>query len=310
MLPQLHVSDGLLWRSVKVPPNEEVTVPVIPSSLVSAVVSDAHCKTGHAGWEAVYQLLRSRCFFAHMRVTCQRYVSECGQCRAANPAGDPPVPRTRPVIPNEPRNVVQMDTLELSVSSSSGYHCVLVCFDTFSRWAEVVPLRNHDAKSVAEAFVQVCTKWGPPAVIRCDNSTEFTEFVSATVQAVEVVVKHGAVRHPESQGAAERFNRTLLTLIRKVLAESDGWMSRTAEQIEEEAARIQDYIEEEMSAADRACARVVRPEIQNWRQCHVPPVRESTKAEATIPAWLDCSEDRITVDCGYPTLSAWCGKTG
>ena len=38
-------------------------------------------------------------------------------------------------------------------------------------------------------------------------------------------MRHGAVRHPQSQGSVERFNRTLLTLIHKVLDPEDDWQS-------------------------------------------------------------------------------------
>ena len=34
-------------------------------------------------------------------------------------------------------------------------------------------------------------------------------------------VHHGAVRHPQSQGAAERFNQTLVMLIRKTVQSCD-----------------------------------------------------------------------------------------
>ena len=101
---------------------------------------------------------------------------------------------------------------------------MLVCVDAFTKWVEVVPLKCHDASSVAAAFVSVCATWGAPEVVRCDNGTEFVNaIVSALFKAFGVKVQHGAVRHPQSQGSVERFNRTLLTLIRKKLDGSDDW---------------------------------------------------------------------------------------
>ena len=72
------------------------------------------------------------------------------------------VPPTRPVSPSGPREVVQLDTLELGPSRSGRYHCVLVCVDTFTKWVEVQPLERHDAQSVAAAFVSICCRWGAP----------------------------------------------------------------------------------------------------------------------------------------------------
>ena len=52
-----------------------------------------------------------------------------------------------------------MDTLELGSSRSGRFHCVLVMIDPFMKWVEVVPLKRHDAASVAAAFLSVCVRW-------------------------------------------------------------------------------------------------------------------------------------------------------
>ena len=222
---QLCVINGAVHRSVKVPPSDVVSVPVIPPSLTQQVLTAAHQVTGQAAWDAMYKLLRTRCFFPRIAVACQEYIQRCIACNAANPQSSESVPPSRPVSPSGPWEVVQLDTLELGPSRSGRYHCVLVCVDTFTKWVEVQPLERHDAQSVAAAFVFICCRWGAPQVVRSDIGTEFRNaLVSAVYKAFEVTVAHGAVRHPQSQGAAERFNQTLLTTIRKVLSESDDWV--------------------------------------------------------------------------------------
>ena len=223
VVSQLHVRDGILMRSVKVPPNEVVDVPVLAEKLQQQAIAVAHAKTGHGSWESTHRLLSARCYFPGQASKVQQYVQDCGQCRAANAQGAEVAQPSRPVSPGGPWRVVQMDTLELG-PSRNGYHCVLVCVDLFTKWAEVVPLKAHDAKSVASAFVDICARWGAPEVVRSDNGTEFVnEVVEALYTTFGVHVRHGAVRHPASQGGVERFNRTLLTMLRKVHAESVDW---------------------------------------------------------------------------------------
>ena len=225
---QLTISGGLLVRSVKLPPDEVVEVPVLPSELEQRALEAAHVNTGHGSWEATQQLLRSQCYFPNQAAKTQAYVQECGPCRAANAKGSQSVSPSRPVMPGAPWRVVQVDTLELG-PSRTGHHCVLVCYDVFTKWAEVVPLKSHNAKSVAAAMVEVCARWGPPEVIRSDNGTEFVNaMLEALYDTFGVVVRHGAVRHPQSQGAAERFNRTLLTMLRKIHEESIDWKADLA----------------------------------------------------------------------------------
>ncbi|XP_065191877.1 uncharacterized protein K02A2.6-like [Sycon ciliatum] len=219
---KLVVEDGVLKRSIKLPLGEIVNVPVIAKSLESSVLTHSHTLTGHGCRETMYRFLRERCFVADLASKCQKFVTSCRECCAANPRRGESVPPARASIAEGPWNIVQIDTLELGAATD--YHCVLVSYDTFTKWVEGVPLRRHDAKSVASAFVNVCARWGPPSVVRCDNCTElFNQVTSALYDAFGVTVKRGAVRQPQSQGAAERFNRTLLNLIRKTLGDADDW---------------------------------------------------------------------------------------
>ena len=222
--PQLRVRDGVLYRSIKLPPaNEACEVPVIPSLLEQDALRIAHENTGHGSWEVVHEMMRQQCYLPGMARKCQEFVGLCDSCAAANPAAGGHASPTRPEVPARPWQVVAIDTLELG-PSRAGFHCVLVCTDMFTRYVEVIPLKHHDAKSVAEAFASVCCRWGPPEVVRSDNGTEFVNAVmDALYLAFGVEVKHGAVRHPQSQGSVERFNRTLLTLIRKVHSQSNDW---------------------------------------------------------------------------------------
>ena len=226
---QLQVQDGVLQRSVKLPPNDVKCVPVLPAALEERAVRAAHQVSGHSGWEATWQLLRSQCHFLGMGQRCQAFVSGCSSCQAANPRRGEATEPTRPVSANGPWDVVHIDTLELGVNRSGRYHCVLVCVDAFTKWVEVVPLKRHDGICVARAFVDVCSRWGPPRVVRSDNGTEFKNAVMSSVyEAFGVHFCYGAARHPQSQGVAERFNQTLLTLVRKVLDEAHDWEQELA----------------------------------------------------------------------------------
>ena len=221
---QLVMGDELLCRNVKLPLEGTVSVPVIPKSLEDDVLHAAHVNSGHASWETMYRMLRCRCYFPHLASACQQYVSQCARCAAANPRQGPTVPPTRADIPGRPWGEVAIDVLELGPDQSARYHCVLVCIDVFTKWLEVVPLRRHDGPSVAAAFTSICRRWGAPDVIRVDNGSEFSNaIVSSLFRLLGAKVCAGATRHPQSQGAVERANRTILGLIRKVLEYSSDW---------------------------------------------------------------------------------------
>ena len=220
---QLAIEDGVLLRSVKLPVDGVVSVPVIPDVLIPDVLKAAHCNSGHAAWDTMYEMIRSCCYFPGIAAACQEYVAECTQCATANPRKGPMVSATRASIPGRPWGEVVIDVLELGADHGSE-HCVLMCVDTFTKWVEVVPLKRHSADSVAAAFISLCERWGAPDIIRTDNGTEFRNvIVDSLFRLMGVRVQHGAVHHPQSQGSAERANRTLIGLIRKVLEPSSDW---------------------------------------------------------------------------------------
>ena len=225
---QLVVSDGMLMRSVRLPTMEIKVVPAIPASLTEQLVEKAHSQSGHSSWQTTWKMLRESCYWPYMAEACQEYVAACQACAIANPQCGEAAQPGRPSVPSGPWSTVYIDTLELGGCTGGGqYHCVLVCTDAFTKWVEVVPLRHHNARSVAAAFLSVCTRWGPPDVIRCDNGKEFVNAImSALFDYFGTTARHGAVRPPQSQGAVERFNQTLLTLIRKTLDLEGDW--RTA----------------------------------------------------------------------------------
>ena len=201
---QLLVRDGLLHKSIKLPTNEVVVVPVLAEPLERRAIHKAHADTGHASREVVRRFLHQRCYFPNMASKCEEAIQECTACGMANPRRGDSVRPTRPAMPNGPWSTVSIDTLELGASQSGRFHCVLVCIDHFTKWVEVVPLKRHDAASVASAVLSVCPRRGPPEVTRCDNGSEFVNaVVDALFKAFGVNVQHGAVRHSQSQGTAE-----------------------------------------------------------------------------------------------------------
>ena len=224
MKSQLVVDECLLCRSAKLPVDGEVVVPVIPATLEQQALCGVHETAGHCTSSSMHDLLPAECYFPGMAKACCECVDTCARCRAACPGRAASVPPTRAAVSGRPWNEVVLDTLELGVDRTGRCHCVLVVVDTFTKWAEGMPLRQHTARCVAEAFTTLCMRWGPPQVVRTDNGTEFQNAVVRSLfQFFGVVVKTGAVRHPQSQGSAERFNRTLLGLIRKVLDDSHTW---------------------------------------------------------------------------------------
>lgn len=95
----------------------------------------------------------------------------CGQCRGPNPKT---VATLQPIPANEPFHRIAIDIVGPMPTTLRGNRFILVMVDTFTRWAEAVPLPNHTAKQVANAVLQHwVTRYGVPREILSDQGTEF-----------------------------------------------------------------------------------------------------------------------------------------
>ena len=98
------------------------------------------------------------------------------------------------------------------------YHYLLTCIDRATRWVEAIPLIDTTASSVANAFVSGwISRYGVPLEVVTDRGAQFESELFANLSTI-VGFHHVRTTsyHPQSNGAIERFHRTLKTAIIEV----------------------------------------------------------------------------------------------
>jgi transposase InsO family protein len=103
---------------------------------------------------------------------------------------------------------------------AKGEKWVLVGTDHFTKWVEVKALTDHQAPTVADAFLeQWITHWGPPEFILTDRAAEFrSSLVTELLKAMHIDPRLSSGYRPQTVGATERVNRTLGELLRAYIA--------------------------------------------------------------------------------------------
>jgi hypothetical protein len=91
--------------------------------------------------------------------------------------------------------------------------------DIFTKWAEAIPLRNKEAISVARALLDVViSRFGVPLQILSDNGKEFDNLTLKEIcRLLEIDKIRTTAYKPSTNGAIERFHRTLNSMIGKVV---------------------------------------------------------------------------------------------
>ena len=84
--------------------------------------------------------------------------------------------------------------------------------DLFSKWAAVVPLKNKTIIAVTAGMKKLLDDlpeaWRPK-LLQSDRGTEFGKTFEDALHARKIKTIHSAAYSPQTQGAIERFNRTL-----------------------------------------------------------------------------------------------------
>jgi transposase InsO family protein len=126
------------------------------------------------------------------------------------------------IVPAKVLQHMQVDLVDVSALAPQNkrWTFLLTAIDLFSKYAFVVPLKHKTEALVAAALKEVFDAGGRPRLLQSDNGSEFKN------QSVhELCVQYGvkqlfSLPHtPQSQGAVERFNKTLKSAIHHYLVQ-------------------------------------------------------------------------------------------
>ena len=125
----------------------------------------------------------------------------------------------------EPFKRIAIDIVGPLPRTSRGNCFILVLSDYATRYPEALLMRTITAVRVAEALVEIFARHGIPEEILTDQGKNFT---SALLGELYKLIGTKALRttpyHPQTDGLVERFNRTLKSMLRRVLkGEKRDW---------------------------------------------------------------------------------------
>lgn len=115
-----------------------------------------------------------------------------------------------------------MDLVGPLPKSARGHQYILVILDYATRYPEAIPLRTMASQNIAKELVLLFTRVGVPKEIHTDQGTPFMSRLMADLCKLwQVKPLRTSVYHPQTDGLVERFNRTLKSMLRKVI-DKDG----------------------------------------------------------------------------------------
>ena len=157
-----------------------------------------------------------------MAKNVQRYCQQCTTCQQAKL----PNPNRAPMcnIPiGKPWEILAADILEVPVSRQN-HRYLLVLMDYFTKWVKAIPLRDQTAASITEAIIKICSSFGVPSILHSDQGRNFeSDMLHQILQAFGIKKCRTMAYHPQCDSMVERFNHSLLQLLRCYVNTEEDW---------------------------------------------------------------------------------------
>lgn len=172
---------------------------------------------GHFSHEKTLAKLKDRYLWHNMRQDCKDYTQTCVTCSLNKKATVRPRAPLGAYHAGAPLERVHIDILgPFNPPSATGNKYVLMLVDQFTKWLECYPLPGQSAEVVARTFVDgFVARFGCPLQVHTDQGRQFeSSLFKGVCELLHVAKTRTTPYRPCSNGQVERYNRTLLQLIR------------------------------------------------------------------------------------------------
>ena len=174
----------------------------------------------------MYRHLRGTYYWPQMAADVYKTVRTCNECAKNRVKLRKRTHPLRLFRARSPLEALSIDILGPLTKTKKGYRFLLVVTDRFTKLTQVIPLRRIDANTVAVAFVEHwILKYGPSKTLISDNGKQFaSKFFQAVCSLLGLSNIFTSTYHPQTNGQVERYNRTILAMLRNYVNEhQDDW---------------------------------------------------------------------------------------
>ena len=190
---------------------------VAPKHLQEELLKSTHggAYSGHFSGRRLYNTLRTSWWWETMFADSEKFAKTCPLCIIATGVGRRFRPMLHPIPVQRPFQVLGIDVMDLPVTKQGNRHVVVQ--DLFTKFPLVFPVPDQKAVRIAKLIAEeVVPLFGVPECLLSDRGTNLLSNVVLDLCRMLGIKKLNTTsHHPQCDGAVERFNRTLKTMLRK-----------------------------------------------------------------------------------------------
>ena len=208
------IDDVLVMRLEGLNTKLQVLVPMTERRTILSHYHDNRT-SAHLGLRKTLAKIRQGYYWPGLQKDVKLYVAGCSFCSQKKPPNKKKRAPMQIVETGFPMERIAMDILcELPVTSGGNKH-ILVISDYYTKWTECFAMPSIEAKTVAKLLVEeVIVRFGTPYVIHTDQGVQFeSNLFQEMCRLLQIQKTRTTPYHPQSDGMAERNNRTILTML-------------------------------------------------------------------------------------------------
>ncbi len=186
-----------------------------------AILTQAHESLGHRGEQAVFETVRERYYWPHLRMDIRHHVQSCHQCQIRST-----VKMKIPITVSVPATIftkVYVDVMDMT-ESHHGYKYIVCARDDLSRASEGRALKSNDSISLMRFFwEQIYCRYGAIATVVTDNGPEVKGAFDQLLRRLKIPQVRISAYNKQANGVVERGHFIIREAIMKSVVHRKDW---------------------------------------------------------------------------------------
>ena len=225
----LILQDGLLCKKfIKKDGTGEYIQLIVPTAMKKEVLHQMHDSvlSGHLGCKKTKAKIIQRFYWYSLRDDIKLHIQKCDVCAADKKPTKVPKAPLGHLNAGAPGDCLATDYLGPLPVTGRGNRYILLLTDHFTKYVEIIPVPDMTAKICAQKILnEFISRWGCPLSVHSDQGRTYeSQVFKQLCRMLEIRKTRTSPRHPQGNGQSERFNRTLLRMVKAYLCgEQRDW---------------------------------------------------------------------------------------
>ena len=219
---RLEIHDNVLFRRfVRRDQTGNHRQLIVPHALQHEVITQLHKPpmSGHLGKKKTRERALQQYYWFGIRTDINQYVACCDICEANKAPPKTPRAPLGDMRVGAPMDRLATDILGPFPTTDRGNRFVLIVTDYFTNWVEILPVPDQTAITCAQRILnEVISRFGCPLDLHSDQGANYRSTIFQELcKLLEIRKTRTSPRNPKCNGKVERFNKTLVRMIRAYL---------------------------------------------------------------------------------------------